>query len=511
MQNRYIKNDILSGIIVFLVALPLCLGIALASGAPLISGIIAGVIGGIVVTSFSNSAIGVSGPAAGLAVIVFTAIQALGYPACLMAVVLSGVLQIAMGYAKLGFITKLFPKSIIKGMLAGIGISIIFTQGSNIIGIAEIKETVLNSWNAGSIGLFFDSIHKGAVIIFMLSMTILLLFDKLKLNQNRFLKFFPAPLWVVVLGIFANIGLEKFAPEYALSQTINNFNTTVSIPVITGLNDVKTFFQFPDFSSILNGTVLGTAILISLVGSIETLLCVEAADDLDPLKRRTNGNKELKAQGIGNIVSGLIGGLPITQVIVRSATNVESGGKTRLASIVHGITLLICVGFLSSTLNLIPLASLAAILLHVGYKLASVKIFKSYYQMGSYAFIPFFVTAFGILATDMLKGISLGLVAHIILYIIDHVRNPFHIHSDNEIDTYRIVLSKNVSFFHTWKLRRAVENLPLASTVIVDGTHSFFYDKQVPKLLATLKLSSLKDNIHLECVGIPYLNHTKKS
>lgn len=507
MQNKYIKSDIIAGVIVFLVALPLCLGIALASGAPLISGIIAGVIGGIVVTSFSNSAIGVSGPAAGLAVIVFTAIQQLGYPAFLMAVVLSGLLQIAMGFAKLGFITKLFPKSIIKGMLAGIGISIIFTQGSNILGMAEIQATVKQAFQSGDAGLFFETMHAGAFAIFAVSFAILLLFDRFKLNQHRLLKFFPAPLWVVIIGIFANLGLEKFAPAYALSNTLNGFITTVSIPVISGLSDVESFFQFPDFSSILNSAVLGTAILISLVGSIETLLCVEAADDLDPLHRKTNGNQELKAQGIGNMISGLIGGLPITQVIVRSATNASSGGKTRLASLVHGITLLVCVGFLSATLNLIPLASLAAILLHVGYKLASAEVFKAHIKQGKYVFIPFAVTAFGIVATDMLKGISLGILAHMILYVVHHVNHPFQIHSDQEIDTYRIVLSKNVSFFHSWKLKKAVENLPLASTVIVDGSQSFFFDRKIPKLLATLKAKAASNNVHVECVGIPYLDH----
>ncbi|MDC1105248.1 SulP family inorganic anion transporter [Prolixibacteraceae bacterium] len=507
MQSKYIKSDIISGVIVFLVALPLCLGIALASGAPLISGIISGVIGGIIVTLFSNSAIGVSGPAAGLAVIVFTAIQQLGYPAFLMAVVLSGLLQIGMGFAKLGFITKLFPKSVIKGMLAGIGISIIFTQGSNMLGMAEIKSTITQSFQANDAGLFFGQMHMGAFTIFMVSFAILLLFDRFKLNQHKLLKFFPAPLWVVIMGIFANLGLERFAPAYALSNTLGGFMTTVSIPVISGLNDVQTFFQFPDFSTILSSAVLGTAILISLVGSIETLLCVEAADDLDPLHRKTNGNQELKAQGIGNMISGLIGGLPITQVIVRSATNASSGGKTRLASLVHGITILVCVGFLSATLNLIPLASLAAILLHVGYKLASAEVFKAHIQQGKYVFIPFAVTAFGIVATDMLIGISLGILSHIMLYVVHHVVHPFQIHSDHEIDTYRIVLSKNVSFFHSWKLKQTMENFPLESTVIVDGSQSFFLDRKIPKLLASLKVKAADNNVHMEFVGVPYLEH----
>ncbi|QZE14873.1 SulP family inorganic anion transporter [Halosquirtibacter laminarini] len=507
MQKSYIKSDIIAGIIVFLVALPLCLGIALASGAPLISGIISGVIGGIIVTLFSNSSIGVSGPAAGLAVIVFTAIQQLGYSAFLMAVVLSGVLQLAMGFAKLGFITKLFPKSIIKGMLAGIGISIIFTQGANIVGTSEIKQNVIAAFQQGDIMHFFESIHVGAFAIFIVSFAILILFDKFKLNQNKYLKFFPAPLWVVILGIVSNVLLDKFAPGFSLSNTINGFMTTVSIPVIENFSDVETIFQLPDFGSILNSSVIATAILISLVGSIETLLCVEAADDLDPLKRKTNSNKELKAQGIGNIFSGLIGGLPITQVIVRSATNVSSGGKTRLSAFVHGITLLVCVAFLGATLNLIPLAALAAILLHVGYKLASKEVFKAHINQGKYVFIPFAVTAFGIVATDMLKGISLGILAHIILYVIQHINHPFKIHNEKDINTYRIVLSNNVSFVHRWKLIKAVENLPNTSTVIVDGSKSFFHDRQIPKILADLKKTRVAQKAHVEFIGIPYLNH----
>ena len=398
----------MASIVVFFVALPLCLGIALASGAPLFAGIIAGIVGGIVVGMASGSPLGVSGPAAGVAVIVFTAINTLGsWHAFLVAVVIAGIIQIIMGYAKAGFIAYFFPSSIIKGMLTGIGLLIILKQIPHALGydhdlVGDLSyfqtdgETTLTSISSA-----FNAFTPGAMLISSLSLVILIFWETVLTKKHKIFQLIQGPIVVVLIGIGMNLLYQSHILNFSLAA-----DHLVRIPVSNNLFEFFNQFTFPDFSAITHFQVWKTAIVLAIVASLETLLCVEATDKLDPFKRVTPTNRELKAQGIGNIVSGLCGGLPITQVIVRSSANIAFGGKTKLSTILHGVFLLISAATIAKFLNLIPLASLAAILIVVGYKLAKPELFKKLYQLGSEQFIPFIATVVGILATDLLIGIS---------------------------------------------------------------------------------------------------------
>ena len=358
-----LKYDVPASIVVFLVAVPLCLGIALASGAPLFSGIIAGIVGGIVVGALSGSQLGVSGPAAGLAVIVLTAIQDLGsFDIFLMAVVLGGVFQLLLGFAKAGIIGYYFPSSVIKGMLSGIGIIIILKQIPHAFGYDKDYEGSLTFASAdghntlSQLYYMLEAVSPGAVIITVASLAILVLWEQAFMKKIRLFQIIQGPLIVVSLGIILNLIFQNI-PSLAL-----NADQMVAIPVAENISGFFAQFTFPDFSQITNSAVWITGMTIAVVASLETLLCLEATDKLDPFKRVTPANQELKAQGVGNILSGLIGGLPITQVIVRSSTNIQSGGRTKMAAILHGFILLACAMAIPFILNLIPLASLAAIL-----------------------------------------------------------------------------------------------------------------------------------------------------
>ncbi len=400
------KHDLPASIVVFFVALPLCLGIALASGAPLFSGIIAGIVGGIVVGALSGSQIGVSGPAAGLSVVVLGYIASLGnsWEAFLLAVVLAGLLQVIAGFMKMGNIARYFPESVVKGMLSGIGIIIILKQIPHAIGYnAEFKDDfdfdTLDAANtSSSLMHMLEHITPNAVIIAVISMFLLVFWNKFFDKKLKFLKAIPAPLVAVVAGI-----------------TLSNFlhleeTQIVTIPLFSSLGEFLGNFTTPDFSQIYNKEIYGIALVIAVIASLETLLCVEATDKLDPQKRVTPGNRELKAQGVGNIISGLIGGLPITQVVARSSANIEFGAKTKLSAIIHGFLLLICVILVPNLLNMIPLATLACVLLLVGYKLAKPEIFAEVYKSGHENFLPFVTTILGMLAFDLLKGVGIGMM-----------------------------------------------------------------------------------------------------
>ncbi|MEK7198329.1 MAG: SulP family inorganic anion transporter, partial [Bacteroidota bacterium] len=387
---KELKNDLPASIVVFFVAVPLCLGIALASGAPLFAGIIAGIVGGIVVAIASGSSLDVSGPAAGLAVIVLTSITTLGsLPAFLLAVVLAGVIQLIMGFAKAGFIAYFFPSSVIKGMLTGIGLLIILKQIPHALGYDKDAEGDLSYFQTdggttlSSLTKAFDVLTTGAILIAVLSITILILWDKVLTKKHKLFQLIQGPIVVVILGIVMNYLFQSGILHFSLAA-----DQVVRLPVAHSLTAFFGQFTFPDFSAITNAEVWKIAVVLAIVASLETLLSIEATDKLDPFKRITPTNRELKAQGLGNIVSGLIGGLPITQVIVRSSANISFGGKTKMSAILHGVFLLISAITIAELLNMIPLASLAAILLMVGYKLAQPALFKQMYKLGWEQFVP---------------------------------------------------------------------------------------------------------------------------
>ena len=421
MKNFFKKwqDDLPASIVVFFVAVPLCLGIALASGAPLFSGLIAGIIGGIVVGSISDSSLGVSGPAAGLAIIVLHAIQDLGaFEIFLVAVIIGGVIQVLLGLLKGGVIGFYFPSSVIKGMLAAIGIIIFIKQIPHAFGYDRDYEGDMSFQQGDGQNTFselsnmLDFISPSSMIVAAVSLFILLLWDLFLVKKSKLFKIIPGPLVAVVFGIVYQLICSKYLPDMSIKG-----DHLVTVPTSANVNEFFSNFTTPDFSAINNINVWLTGATIAVVASLETLLCVDATDKLDPEKGTTNTNRELLAQGTGNILSGLIGGLPITQVIVRSSANIQSGGKTKMAAIMHGFFILVCVSIIPFVLNLIPLAVLASILFVVGYKLAKPTLFKSMYRLGWKQFIPFLVTVLGVVFIDLLKGISLGMLVAIITVI----------------------------------------------------------------------------------------------
>jgi len=505
---KHLKNDLPASIVVFFVALPLCLGIALASGAPLFSGVIAGIVGGIVVGMASGSPLGVSGPAAGLAVIVLTAIGTLGgsYQAFLTAVVLAGVLQLLFGYAKAGFIAYFFPSSVIKGMLTGIGLLIILKQIPHAIGWDKdaIGDDAFNQADGQNtfteISKAFEFITPGALVIAAISLAILILWDTVLTKKHKIFQLLQGPIVVVILGICMNLAYSKGLLPYSLNE-----KQIVSIPVPDSIGSFFGQFTFPDFKALTNFEVWKIAIVIAIVASLETLLCVEATDKLDPDKRITPTNRELKAQGLGNIVSGLIGGLPLTQVIVRSSANINFGAKTKMSSILHGVFLLISAIFISGLLNLIPLASLAAILLMVGYKLAKPSLFKQMYKLGWEQFIPFVATIVAIIATDLLKGITVGILVGIFYTLRHSYRNSHHvkdiISDDHGKAVHHLVLAQEVSFFNKARLLTTLDGIPANSKVIIDCTNSKSIAYDVIEIINDYELNAKTKNIVLEKIN----------
>ncbi len=505
---KHIKNDLPASIVVFFVAVPLCLGIALASGAPLFAGIIAGIVGGIVVGIASGSPLGVSGPAAGLAVIVLTSIATLGgsYQAFLTAVVIAGVIQLALGYAKAGFIAYFFPSSVIKGMLTGIGLLIILKQIPHALGWdkdVEGDDAFLQADGQNTfseIARAFEFITPGALLIAGVSLAILILWDTVLTKKHKIFQLIQGPIVVVVLGILFNLAYVNGILPFSL-----NDKQIVSVPVPNSMADFIGQFTFPDFSAITNFEVWKIAIVLAIVASLETLLCVEATDKLDPDKRVTPTNRELKAQGLGNIVSGLIGGLPVTQVIVRSSANINFGGKTKMSAILHGVFLLISAIFIASLLNLIPLASLAAILLMVGYKLAKPDLFKQMYKLGWEQFIPFTATVVAILATDLLKGITVGILFGI-FYTLRHSYRNSHYVKDNVSDqngktVHHMVLAEEVSFFNKASLLYTFESIPNNSKVIIDCTNSKSIAYDVIEIIKDFEHNAKTKSIEVEKIN----------
>lgn len=513
--TKDLKNDIPSGLVVFLVALPLCLGIALASGAPLFSGIITGVIGGIVVGFLSGSQLAVSGPAAGLTVIVLNGIETLGtFEAFLLTVVIAGIIQLALGFLKAGIIGLYFPVSVIKGMLAGIGLILILKQIPHFLGVDENffgSEAFLQSdgRNTFSEILYaFSNTGYGPALVGIISLLILIAWEKPFVKGNKVLSYVPGALIAVVVSVLLNNFFVAYYPAFAINGT-----HLVNLPTINSFDGLVGELRFPDLSQLGNKDIYIVAITIAIVASLETLLSIEAIDKLDPLKRRSSNNQELKAQGVGNILSGLVGGLPMTAVIVRGSTNVAAGGKTKLATITHGVFLFVSVILLSGLLKQIPLSALAAVLLTVGYKLTKPALYKTQFKLGKDQFIPFIVTIIAILLTDLLVGISLGMVIGVFYVLKGNYKTPyFYEKQENEQhDKIKINLSEHVTFLNKASLSLTLDHLPENSEVEINGTNSRYIDYDALEALHDFKSTAVDKNIKYTLTNIPELEAYKES
>ena len=498
-----LRYDIPAGVAVFLVAVPLCLGIAMASGAPLFSGLIAGIIGGLLAPLISRSALGVSGPAAGLAVIVLTAIQELGFETFLLTLVMAGIFQVGMGLAKAGIIGYFFPSSVISGMLAGIGIIIFIKQIPHALGYDQDYEGDLSFFQGDGYNTFTELSHilnyitPGAVIVAIVSLVILILWELPVMKKNRIFKLLPGSLITVCAGILISQVLHMLYPELTLSA-----EHLVSIPVAQNSADLLNQFTFPDFSQISNPQVYLTALTLAIVASLETLLCVEAADKLDVDKRVTPTNRELIAQGFANSVSGLIGGLPVTQVIVRSSANIQAGAKTKAAAFVHGLLLLITVILIPALLNLIPLACLAAILFVVGYKLAKPALFIKMYKTGMYHFIPFIATILGLVFTNLLLGIGIGLLIALLCVLLENYKVAGYYHEEHKDKTIIIRLSEQVSFLNKANILQTLDKIPDHSKVVIDASDSRYIDYDVYEIIINFKAEAKRKDIQLQVVNL---------
>lgn len=504
--------DLRAGVVVFLVALPLCLGIALASGAPLMSGIITGVVGGVVVSRLSGSQLMVSGPAAGLTAIVATAIVQLGsFPAFLAAVVIAGLMQIALWAVRAGIIAYFFPSSVIKGMLAAIGIILVLKQLPYAFG-AQIGGATLQDSTAGpaganaegggtldAIGAALANARWGAVGIAVVALAILVLWDRPSMRRAKALV--PAPLLAVTVGLVAHWLFEGFAPALALPR-----GAFVNLPVG---GDVRAMLTMPDWSALASPAVWTVAVTLALVASLESLLSLEATDRLDPQKRISSANQELLAQGVGNATAGLLGGLPMTGVIVRSAANVDAGARTWRASLFHGLLLGVAVVALASQLNHIPLAALAAILLYTGYKLANPTVLRGVLRLGPAYAIPFFATVVAVVATDLLIGIVIGLAVGTFFVLRESYANAYFYHKEESADHHhvKLLLAEEVTFLNKARINEALHEVPPDSVVTVDGRRCRYIDPDVIELLHDFEAHASRKNVVLRLVDIPARPH----
>ena len=472
---KHLLKDFAASIVVFLVALPLCLGIALASGAPLLSGLIAGIIGGLVVGSLSSSPLSVSGPAAGLVVIVLNAIETLGsFEAFLLSVFIAGVIQLLLGVAKAGIIGLYFPSSVIKGMLAAIGLILILKQIPHLVGFdadafGEMEFIQADDRNTISYLLAsMDHLHIGASMIGLFSLLIMIIWDQPLIKHHKILKVIPGGVLAVASGVILNILFSNYQTSWEVSDS-----HLVNLLVFKKASDLSQLLTFPDFTSLTNYNVYLTAGILAIVASLETLLSVEAIDKLDPEKRRTPKNRELRAQGIGNMIAGLVGGLPITAVIVRSSANLEAGATSKASTIFHGILLIAAITLFPSLMNHIPLASLAAILILVGYKLTKPSLYQLQWKLGKEQFIPFLGTIAAILFTDLLIGIAIGLAIGIFFILKANHRIPYHYQTskekNGERDIIHITLSEHVSFLNKASLLVTLEQIAKDAIIIIDG------------------------------------------
>lgn len=502
-QHSYynLKSDLFAGLVVFLIAIPLCLGIALASGAPLYSGIVSGMVGGIVIGLLSKSPLSVSGPAAGLTAVIALAITDLGsFEVFLCAVILAGAMQFLFGVFRAGFVSSYFPSNVIEGMLAAIGLIIIMKQVPYLLGFDLEKATEFMLLESG-----FSSIHHslkhispGILLIGLISLALLIFWERPFMKKFQAI---PAALIVVIFGALMNILFSSFFPFLA----IDNPNYMVNLPIAGNIKEFVTQFTLPDFAGFSNPNVWQTALVIALIASIESLLSVEAIDKLDPYKRYTPSSRELKAQGIGNIVSGFLGGLPVTSVIVRSSANLNAGGRTKIAAITHGALLILCVALVPSLLNKIPLAALAAVLIMVGYKLCKPSVFVHMWKDGGYVqFIPFIITLISVVFLDLLKGVAIGMVVSVFFMLRQNMKIPYYYkritYSNGEV--IHLTLSQEVSFLNKASIKETLDNIPEGTNIIIDANQAAYIDFDVLDLLREFKeFRAPTKNIKVSFIG----------
>jgi MFS superfamily sulfate permease-like transporter len=497
-----IKENFPSGLVVFLVALPLCLGIALASGAPPLSGVIAGIVGGLVVGYLSNSNISVSGPAAGLTAIVLTAITDLGaFELFLCSGIISGIIQLILGFIRAGSISNYFPNNVIEGMLAGIGIIIILKQIPHALGFDndyEGNESLFaNGFNQNYFTELFNSINFGAIVVTLISVAILLAWDNIPALKK--LKMLPGALVAVVAGILLNELFKASGSSLAIGK-----EHLVTLPVPTNLDEFKNLVTLPDFGGFLNMKVWIVGATIAIVASIETLLCIEASDRLDTKRRITDTNLELKAQGIGNIVSSVIGGLPMTSVVVRSSANASAGATSKVSAIIHGFLLLICVLTIPFLLNLIPLATLAAVLILVGYKLAKPATFKHFWHNGKYQFIPFFATVLAVVFTDLLKGVGIGLAISVFYILQGNMKRAYYLSREelDDTDEFTLKLAEEVSFLNKAAIKKTLKNVKPGSKVTIDARGTSYITMDVLEMIQDFaNVRAKEEDIDIQLIG----------
>jgi len=502
---QHLRDDLPASVVVLFVAVPLCMGIALASGAPLFSGLIAGIIGGIVVGSLSGSSLGVSGPAAGLAVIVLDAIGRLGFEAFLLAVVLSGGIQMLLGAARAGVLAYFFPSAVIRGMLAGIGLIIFLKQIPHAVGYDKDPEGELQFIQPDGETTFselthvFDAFRPSAIIVAVCGLAILILWERVLSKRSRIFQLIQGPLVAVAFGILYQVLTMRFWPSMALGSS-----HLVNVPVVEGLDSLKELLRTPEWSRITDPAIWLSGATIAIVGSLETLLCLEATDKMDPQKRVTPTNRELVAQGVGNSLSGVIGGLPITQVIVRSSANIQSGAKTKVSAIMHGVLLLVFVLTLPKLLNLVPLATLASILLVVGFKLARPALWRQMWWLGWEQFVPFAVTIAGILFTDLLQGIAYGLAASLLIILRRNYLNSHFLHIEERDEdgrrSVRLKLSEEVTFLNKGAILRELSGIPDGTRVTIDMTESLAIDHDVLEVIGDFHGSAAERGIEVVIV-----------
>ncbi len=539
LQTGVVANlghDLPASVVVFLVALPLCLGIALASGAPLMSGLITGILGGMVVSLLSGSSLAVSGPAAGLAVVVLEGIEELGFETFLLAVVVGGLVQLALGAARAGVFGYYIPSTVIKGLLAAIGVILVLKQIPHALGFDGDPEGDIDFFQSdgrttlSEIPYALSHFSLGAVIIAVIGLGVLLTWDRVPTLKR--IRWLPGPLVAVATGIGINQVFLVWTPHLALTGdylvnlphvgVVSGFQKAWSGPGfgavfgvrfwVEHLRGTDEILRFPAFDQIVNPKVWRVGVVVGLIASVETLLCIEAMDKLDPFKRETPTNRELFAQGAGNILAGLLGGIPMTAVIVRGSANVQAGGRTKMASFFHGLLLLVAVVFASSVLNLIPKAVLAAVLLQVGYKLAPVSLFKSMFRRGLDQWVPFMVTLLAILFTDLLIGVSIGIATGFGFILFANLQAPYAVHHREEFDEetggvvqhrVRIQLSEVVSFLNKAAISRVLHELPQGTWVDIDGSRSTFIDRDVLELIYDFRDAAHLSGIEVRLIGLP--------
>jgi MFS superfamily sulfate permease-like transporter len=499
-----LKADFASGLVVFLVALPLCLGIALASGAPLFAGIISGIVGGLIVGYLSQSHLSVSGPAAGLTAIVLVAISDLGsFNTFLLAGLIAGVIQLVLGFIKAGSISNYFPTNVIEGMLAGIGVIIFLKQIPHAFGYDPDHEGDLGFMQPDGQNTFSEifhmlrHVHPGSIIITLVSLAILIAWTKVGFLKK--LKLVPAALIAVVIGILLNELFIISGSSLAIGS-----EHLVALPVPTTFQEFANIFVAPDFTAITNSKVWIVGATIAVVASIETLLCIEAADRMDTQKRYTDTNVELKAQGIGNIISSLLGGLPMTSVVVRTSANNNAGAKSKMSAIIHGALLMVSVLAIPTLLNKIPLATLAAILLLVGYKLANPKILKHFWEKGKYQFVPFAATLIGVVFTDLLKGVALGIIISIIFVLKGNLKRAYNFRKEEyaDGDVIHIDLAQEVSFLNKAAIKSTLNEIPENSRVIINAQDTVYIAHDILDLLREFKTTrAIDENIKVKLKG----------